>query len=119
MNMIKTYIDLYFQKKEPITIKFLLDQLWYNFGLSLRHNTLSHIIKGMEGVKIVTGYPMENTRIQVPEEKIREFYSYLGSISKDVPPGFIFNCDESGFSHWTYENNISETKQLRYDFGSI
>jgi hypothetical protein len=75
----------FFEQKTPMTISELLEQIEYLFGVIVSVNTMSRILRGLPGVKAVTGVPMERARVREHPERINAYYSNLKELMKNVP----------------------------------
>jgi hypothetical protein len=53
-----------------MTIGERLEQSEYFFGVAVSANTISDILRGLPGVKTVTGVPMERRRVMADPERI-------------------------------------------------
>jgi hypothetical protein len=95
-GMTRNLIQLYFERKEPVSIRFLLEQIEMNFNISLSADTMLHIVNRMAECKIVDGIPMERARVMADPTVIDIFCAELATIIEGVPADFIINVDETG-----------------------
>ena len=52
------YVQYQFSEKNPVTYDQLLDIIEYKYGITLKIDTLRHIIYTIDNIKVVTGVPM-------------------------------------------------------------
>ena len=103
LQIVELFIQQQNTKQDPPTIGQIIDFIFCSFAISTKANTLHKILKRSEGVKPVTGIPLESTRAEVPLEVIQSHYSRLEEILEyeKVPPAFVLNVDESGFQEFS------------------
>ena len=91
-------VDSRTQQRNPVTYPELLDLLESQHRVVLSADTLRHVIRNMDSVKTITGYPMEAERVAVNPDDISAWFNRLGSIVEGIPREFVFNMDETGCS---------------------
>ena len=57
-QFIVQYVQYQFSEKKPVTYDQLLDIVEYKYGITLKIDTLRHIIYTIDNIKVVTGVPM-------------------------------------------------------------
>lgn len=106
IGFVKNLIYTKFENKEPVSFDFLLDALDYTFGTVISPDTLRHFCRALKGIKVITGIPMDNKRIDVDQEHITQYYEELKEITNNIPAKFIFNIDEAGCSSWADRHRV-------------
>jgi hypothetical protein len=96
--MIMKLVRESFEKKHPITIGELIDQIDYFFRAPMSPNPMSHILRGIPGVKTVDGVPMEANRALANPNQIDEYSARLECVIQGVARAFILNANETGFA---------------------
>jgi hypothetical protein len=95
-EMTKKLVFESFEKRDPITISFLVTQISYFFNIQVSANTMWHIVHRMPDVKVVIGTPMEAKRIMVDPAEIDAYFEELSVILRDIPRELVINMDEAG-----------------------
>lgn len=106
IGFVKNLIYTKFENKEPVSFDFLLDALDYTFGTVISPDTLRHFCRALKGIKVITGIPMDNKRVDVDQDHIAQYYEELKEMTEKVPAKFIFNIDEAGCSSWADKHRI-------------
>jgi hypothetical protein len=95
--MVTRLVNDAYTKRQPVSIVYLIGQTQYFFDISVSQNTMAHIIRNMYAVKMITGIPMEKSRVMADPRAIGDFYANIATLIKGVRRAFIVNMDESGF----------------------
>lgn len=77
IGFVKNLIYTKFENKEPVSFDFLLDALDYTFGTVISPDTLRHFCRALKGIKVITGIPMDNKRVDVDQDHIAQYYEEL------------------------------------------
>ena len=68
LDFVQKFIEFQFQQKNPVTYDQLLDVIEYKFGITLKLDTLRHIVYSLPNVKVITGEPMDQNRVNASDE---------------------------------------------------
>jgi hypothetical protein len=112
--MVKLINDQY-ESKNPATFDMILDMLQYQYNISIKPDTLRHIIRARPEFKTVDGIPMERTRVLASEEDLNNWYEELKAEIEEIPGSFIFNVDETGCSSWNDAHEVRVIVPASYD----
>ena len=99
VTIIEAFVHDSFASNQPADYASLTDFIFDKFQKSISIDTLAHILKRSEAIKIIKGIPLESVRAEVPFNIIKDYYERLSLMleSEDIPPAFYFNVDETGF----------------------
>jgi len=97
IEKLKEEIKRKIANKDPPTYQYLLNWLSEELEKSIYIDTLRHIIHRELEFKVVTGVPLERSRIQVDIKDIEEYFESIKPYVETIPSSFIFNLDETGF----------------------
>jgi hypothetical protein len=86
------------ERREPISMVYMIEQVQHFFAIDVSLNTMVHIVKQMPGLETVTGIPMERTRVMVNADAIDAYYERISTLLIGIPCAFLENADESGFA---------------------
>lgn len=82
-----------------------MDVIDFKFGAIINPDTLRHFCRAINGVKVITGIPMDSKRVVVDQSDIMNYFEELKEITRAIPAKFIFNIDEAGCSSWADRHN--------------
>jgi hypothetical protein len=103
-----------YNRRAPVSILYLIEQIEYFFDVSVSQNTMAHILRNMPDVKLVTGVPMDKHRVMADPHAINDFYTNIRTLLMGIPRAFVVNMDESGFAD--YSDARRETVVVPADF---
>lgn len=85
--------------KEYPDLDDIMELIYKKFGYTVLYDTLYRNIKSLCNIKILEVPIMESARAEVPLIVIEKHYADLNKVLEtyNIPPGFCFNIDESGF----------------------
>lgn len=106
LDFIRDIVKAEFERRNPVTYDYLIDIIQYRFDISIKADTLRHIVRAHAEIKTVQGRPMERQRVLADQEQIDRWYDLLDSLIEEVPGAFIFNVDETGCSDWTDSHEV-------------
>jgi transposase len=95
-QMIIDEVQQHYRAQEPVTIDHLLEEIEQKFDVCLSPDKLWHIIQRMPEIKVIQGIPMDQERIRVNKEAIKDSVERLMREINTVPWEFVVNMDESG-----------------------
>jgi hypothetical protein len=112
--MISRLVTEAYTRREPITILYLIEQVQYFFDINVSQNTMAHILRRVPDVKMITGIPLDRSRVMADPHAIDAFYENIRPLIDGVPRAFIVNIDESGFAD--YPDSRRETVVVPSDY---
>ena len=95
-----SFINNCFQNNDPATVSDALNYLWENFGMDILPNSLRKWLNKHTAFETRPASAMEDERLSVQIDSIEGYFQKLESTLSNVPAGFIFNLDESGFQRY-------------------
>jgi hypothetical protein len=98
-------IDAHYERR-PLSGPEIRDLIHRKFGKSLRLDTLYQLLKRDGRVKSCAGTPMEDSRLHVTEQAIRDYFATLCANVSGAPAHFVFNMDEMGHQTWADAREI-------------
>jgi hypothetical protein len=84
-----------FENHNPITIRYLTNQIDYSFRIAISTNIMSRILRRMPRVKMVRGVPMDKLWVFPNTQEIDAFYEEMDQVLLHVPRQFVINVDET------------------------
>jgi hypothetical protein len=89
-----------YERKNPFTIKDICNFASESFRVDVLPNTMRHILARVTEIKRVTAIPMDDKRVAVSIEAIRDHFARLCATVSGAPAHFVFNMDEMGHQTW-------------------
>lgn len=99
LKIITHFIYCLHETKEYPDLDDIMELIYKKFGFTVLYDTLYRNIKSLCNIKILEVPIMESARAEVPLIVIEKHYADLNKVLEtyNIPPGFCFNVDESGF----------------------
>jgi hypothetical protein len=98
-------VRLAYERKKPLTVHQLYGfaRDWLQVDVST--NTMHHIMSRISSIKSVTAIPMDEKRLKVTTDQIKEYFANLFANVSGAPAHFVFNMDEMGHQTWSDAHN--------------
>jgi hypothetical protein len=89
--------------------------------MPILNDTLDHILACDPQIRCVPGLPMEEQRMEVAPDQIRDYFANLPSVISGAPCHFVFNINETGHQEWADREPLkcSIPKEGQRDFVSF
>jgi hypothetical protein len=98
-DLVATIIKCHSERK-PMRATDVKQYVMRKWGKDISTNTLHHMLKKNKDVKSVPAKPMEDKRVMVGINVIRDYFDVLGQTVSGTPAAFVFNMDEMGHQVW-------------------
>jgi hypothetical protein len=85
---------------QPLSLSSIQKIVLARWDIPILKDTLYHILARDGRIRCVSGLPMEEKRIEVTSEQIRDYFANLTSLISGAPCQFVFNFDEMGHQEW-------------------
>jgi hypothetical protein len=97
---IRTFIIDRFDAKNPASYDDIAQFLVLEFELYPPLKVIRYHVAQIPDVKMITGEPMEDNRVEADPTVIENYYKFLEAHLKDFPAALVLNLDERGHDDW-------------------
>jgi hypothetical protein len=108
-----------FDHRRPVCDDMVLDWLYPGHRLLVLPDTLRDVIRCNDAFKPVLGIPIESGRCQVTVEAIQKHFQQLPAGIENMPAGFVFHADESGFQDFADARRVQVIVPTPFKYDSI
>jgi hypothetical protein len=104
-EVVALIINAHYERR-PLSGPEIRDLIDRNYQKSLCLDSLYQLLRRDGRVRSCTGTPMEDSRLRVSDESIREYFATLFANVSGAPAHFVFNMDEMGHQTWADAREI-------------